>query len=81
MAIMLQELFRRLINLYNWYYAVIMWLVVVMVLLTIVHHHRGVGFEDINEKSNNYHDRTTRRLRAFHGPPLHLRLRAVSSIY
>jgi hypothetical protein len=66
MAIMLQELFRRL----SYSYAMVMCLVVVMVLLTIVHHR--------NDKSNNYHDRTIRRLRAFHGPPLHLRLRTVS---
>ncbi|MCI47305.1 hypothetical protein A2U01_0068546 [Trifolium medium] len=76
MVVMLQEeLFRRL-SLRNWY-AMVMCFLVVMVLLTIAHHR--VWFDDDIHKSNNYHhDRTTRRLRAFHGPPLHLRLRAVS---
>lgn len=66
--VMLEELFRRLRG--HWYAMVL--LVVVVVWVAIVH--RGARGGETVKQPNSYHDRTTRRLRAFHGPPLHLRL-------
>ncbi|KAJ1409185.1 hypothetical protein SESBI_22909 [Sesbania bispinosa] len=47
-------------------------LVVVVVWVAIAHRAEP-------EKPNSNHDRTIRRLRALHGPPLHLRLRSHNS--
>nr|ABD33061.2 hypothetical protein MtrDRAFT_AC150891g47v2 [Medicago truncatula] len=70
---MLQEFLRRLSH--HWY-AMVMCLVLVMVLVAISHR---LGLEDIQKSNSNCHDRTIRRLRVFHGPPLHLRISTTSS--
>ncbi|KAE9600613.1 hypothetical protein Lalb_Chr14g0374761 [Lupinus albus] len=60
-----REMLGRFIE--HWY--VMVWFIVVMMWIAITHYVE----EKPNNSNNHNHDRTIRRLRVFHGQPLHLR--------